>query len=183
VPLIVDNCPIVPFTVDNCPAVKLVTVALPAVRLVIEPLAAVRLVVLRFVSVKLVNVKLVTFRVPTVKLVIDPLAAVKPPVTFRFGIVGEPTQLTFPVGVPVPHCTAVALCAYALVIGKVITNPELTKSVAKTLLILVWVSRCVVVILDIFLPLKMYANVISELLDYSKTHEKVECNTYCCKNV
>lgn len=111
----------------SCDAVKLVTVALPAVRLVV-----------------------LTVKAP--KLPIDPDAAV-----VQFPLRLFAAAVLVPAALVMPHCkTLMLVTANALGIGKVITNPELTNSVAKTLLILVWADRCVVVvILDIFLPFSL----------------------------
>jgi hypothetical protein len=126
--------------VDRLPTPSVPVVILPAVKLVIEPLAAVRRVALIVPEVKLLVVTFVALNV-----------LIEPPF-------GQFMVKAFPPPRPLPHWTAFSVpsanaCVGSNAIGNVITNPELTNSVAKTLLILVWADRCVVVILDIVLPL------------------------------
>ena len=142
----------VKLVIEPFAAVKLVApivpaVILPAVKLVIVPLAAVKFVIVALAAVKFVTdaveevnptelnaVKDPTVRLLTLKLLIDAV-----PIRGQFSV-----ELP---GRPSPHCNTLTVpFANALCIGKVITNPELTNSVAKTLLILVCVAFCVVLI-------------------------------------
>jgi hypothetical protein len=163
-------------------AVKLVVLTVPVDRLATPKVPVVMLPVDKLVAVIVPAVKLVTVNRVAVML---PIVMVSPASQLSTKVAPPPAKLTLALPMTEKHVAVLAAAgaACAFCIGNVITNPELTNSVAKTLLILVCADRCVVVILDIFSPLKVYVNVISELFDYSKTHEKVECNTYCCKNV
>lgn len=169
------SCDAVKLVIEPLAAVKLPVLRLAVVKFVTVPLAAVKLVIVAFAAVKFVivafaAVKFVIVALPAVKLAVEllvevtitELITVKVPTVKALTLklvtddvaVGEQLTVEFPAR-PSPHCnTLSAPFANAFCRGSVITNPELTSKVAKTLLILVVVVLGVVLIFVISRPLK-----------------------------